>query len=261
MIRQQRCDNLGLGNSVGFAIAVKLLLKLSGEANCEGHGIVARRSVYYNNTSTGGDEVPPETSQLGELDRGLWRRKDSCRCAIAMSLRYLHSCDGATRNVNHVCRMAGRCQKALEVCMRDHHRRAVDERMCLDCIGFPQRAIDIELYGMREIVDQREQCHRSGRDAEMASKALGGREAGAGDPDHLPQRIEIDHAVRRYRHEDVPHTLLVAKEEVLGLCRRERRDEPVGFLDRHHRRVFMAREANAGFGEEVIEVHRVDCRA
>ena len=56
---------------------------------------------------------------------------------------------GLAGHVDDARRMAGRREEALEVGVREHHRRRVDERMRLHGRRLPQRAVDDELDGAR----------------------------------------------------------------------------------------------------------------
>ena len=70
-----------------------------------------------------------------------------------------------------------------------------------------------------------------------------------------PERIQVDREIVRHRHQEMARTFLVAQEQVLGLGARQLRHQALGLLDRHHRRVRVARRRYPVLAQEGVEIH------
>ena len=105
-------------------------------------------------------------------------------------------------------RVAGRGEEALEVGVREDHRRRVDQRMRLDRRRLPQRAVDDEFDGRARVVDERQQADRARRDRRGASAAARATRNRAADAERRRQRLEVDREVVRHRHQEMPPPFL-----------------------------------------------------
>ena len=85
----------------------------------------------------------------------------------------------------------------------------------------------------------------------MLPQPLGRRESEAAGAKPCAERVQIHREIVRQRDEEVPVALLVAQEQVLRLRAGKFRDQPLGLLDGHHRRMVEALRVDAMMRQEL----------
>src|SRR5690242_5927717 len=113
--------------------------------------------------------------------------------------------------------MPGGGEKALERVMCDNERRRVHQWMRVHGVCFPQPAVHHKLDGMRPIVNECKQAHRSRHYPEMTLQPLGRRKSQPACSYRIAECVEVDAEIVRNRHEEMPSALLVAQKQILGL--------------------------------------------
>ena len=137
----------------------------------------------------------------------------------------------------------GRGEKALEVGVRDDHRRRVDERMRVHRFGVPQRAVDDEFDRARASLTSASRLTEPGVIPRYFCNRSGDAKPSRPAPSTAPSALRSTARSCGTRDQEMPRPLLVAQEEVLGLGARQLRHEALRLLDRHHRRVLVPRGA------------------
>ncbi len=151
--------------------------------------------------------------------------------------------------------MSGSREEALELPVRDDHRRVIHEGVRVNGVGIPEPAIDDEIDRVRGIVDEREQAHGTRRNAEMINQPRFGREPQSPCPQLRTERMEVDREIMRNGDEKVVSALLVAQEKVLGPGARQARHESLRLLDRHDRRMLEALRVDGVLRKKGDEIH------
>src|SRR3990170_5989560 len=127
--------------------------------------------------------------------------------------------------------MAGGGENALEGGAGNDERRRVDQRMALQGVRLPERAVDHQLDLVIRVVDERQERDGARLDVEPRLQSLGRTQAQLARADRRRERFQVYRLVGADHDEEVTQAFLVPEKEVLGLRAGQRRHQPRRFVD------------------------------